>query len=67
MSYRQVWQIEVRHEGLKKYRLVSGTDRYVVEQKAAAQRAAWDEMWRKRLESEQKILVKRRLGPLTKP
>lgn len=58
MSYRQLWRVEVRHEGLNKYRLVTGTDRYVVEQKAAAQRAAWDEMWRKRLESEQKILGK---------
>jgi restriction system protein len=52
MSYRQMWQIEVRHEGLKKYRLVRGTNKYVAEQQAAAQRATWDEMWRKRLAAE---------------
>lgn len=48
MAYREMWQIEVRHDGLNKYRLVRGSDRYVVEQKAAAQRAAWNEMWAKR-------------------
>jgi restriction system protein len=45
-----MWQIELRHEGLNKYRLIRGTDKYVVEQKAAAQNAAWDEMWNKKLE-----------------
>jgi restriction system protein len=58
MSYKQVWQIEVRHDGLKKYRLVKGTDKYVVEQKASAQKAAWDEMWRKKQEVEERVLEK---------
>jgi restriction system protein len=50
-----MWQIEVRHTGLNKYRLIRGTDQYVVEQKAKAQNAAWDEMWRKKVEREQRI------------
>jgi restriction system protein len=40
---------ELRHQGLKKYRVITGSDWCVVEQKAAAQMAAWDEMWRRRL------------------
>ena len=43
-----MWEIEIRHEGLNKYRHIRGTDRYVVEQKAAAQQRAWDEMWEKK-------------------
>jgi restriction system protein len=50
-----MWQIEVRHNGLNKYRLIRGTDQYVVEQKAAAQKASWDEMWQKKVEREQRI------------
>jgi len=42
------YQSEVRHDGLHKYRLIKGTDRYVVEQKAAAQLRVWNEMWEKR-------------------
>jgi restriction system protein len=54
MAYRQMWQIEVRHDGLNKYRLIRGSDQYVVEQKAAAQHAAWSELWAKRLEAEER-------------
>ena len=43
-----MYQIEVRHDGLHKYRLIKGTDRYVVEQKASAQVRAWDEMWERK-------------------
>lgn len=46
------YQIEVCHQGLHKYRLIKGTDRYVVEQKAAAQRRVWDEMWEKKQAAE---------------
>lgn len=52
MAYRQIWEIEVRHEGLNKYRHIKGADKYVVEQKALAQRLAWDEVWEKRQEVE---------------
>ncbi len=53
MAYSQMWEIEVRHDGLKKYRHIRGSDRYVVEQKALAQRLAWDEMWAKRVSVEE--------------
>ena len=54
MAYREMWQIEVRHEGLNKYRHIRGSDKYVVEQKANAQKLAWDEMWEKKQAAEQK-------------
>ncbi len=43
MSY-DIWQIELRHDGLKKYRIIRGRDKYEVEQKAAAIKAQWDEI-----------------------
>ncbi len=43
---------EIRHEGLHKYRLIKGTDRYVVQQKAAAQVRMWDETWEKKQTAE---------------
>ncbi len=52
MAYREMWEIEVRHDGLNKYRHIRGSDRYVVEQKAVAQKLAWDEMWEKKQVSE---------------
>ena len=48
MAYREMWEIEIRHEGLNKYRHIRGSDRHVVEQKANAQQYAWDEMWKKK-------------------
>ncbi len=44
---REMWEIEVRHEGLNKYRHIKGTDKYIVRQKANAQQLVWDEMWEK--------------------
>jgi restriction system protein len=54
MARRDMWEIEIQHEELNKYRHIRGTDRNVVEQKAAAQKRTWDEMWEKRQEVEQK-------------
>ena len=34
-----MYEAEIRHDGLHKYRLIRGKDRYVVQQQAAAQRA----------------------------
>lgn len=42
-----MWQIEVRHDGLNRYRIIRGSDQWVVEQKAAALRAQWNEIWTK--------------------
>jgi restriction system protein len=54
MAYREMWEIEVRHDGLNKFRHIRGSDRYVVEQKAAVQKIAWDEMWEKKQAAEEK-------------
>ncbi|WP_252504789.1 restriction endonuclease [Sporosarcina sp. Marseille-Q4943] len=43
-----MYQIELKHEGLKKYRVIKGSDRYVVEQKARMQQIVWEEMWDKK-------------------
>nr|VFJ58291.1 MAG: restriction system protein [Candidatus Kentron sp. DK] len=48
MAYREIFEIEVRHEGLNKYRHIRGSDRYIVKQKAVAQKLAWDDMWEKK-------------------
>jgi len=54
MAYREMWEIEVRHNGLNKYRHIRGSDKYIVQKKAAAQELAWDEMWEKKQLAEQK-------------
>ena len=47
-----IYSLEVRHPGLHKYRLIKGTDQYVVEQIGAAQVRTWDEMWEKKQAAE---------------
>lgn len=54
MTNKTVFEIEVRHKGLNKYRHIKGTDSHVVKQKAAAQELTWDEMWQKKLLQDQK-------------
>lgn len=49
-----MYEIEVKHDGLHKYRVIRGSDPYIVEQKAKAQQATWDEMWQKKLAAEKK-------------
>lgn len=51
---REIWEIEISHEGLNKYRHIRGTDKYVVERKAAEQQRTWEEMWEKKQVAEQK-------------
>jgi len=45
-----MWETEVRHEGLGKYRHIRGSEQYVVEQKAAAQKLQWEEQWQRKQE-----------------
>jgi restriction system protein len=45
---RTMYEIQIKHDGLNKYRHIRGTERSVVEQKAHAQLRAWDEMWEKK-------------------
>lgn len=49
-----MYEIEVKHEGLKKYRVIKGSDLYVVEQKARYQKQQWNEMWERRQEADRK-------------
>jgi restriction system protein len=48
MAQGVMYEIEIRHDGLNKYRHIRGRDRYVVEEKARTQAAAWDEQWDKK-------------------
>lgn len=51
MAYREIWSIDVTHESLGKYRHIRGFDKEVVEQKARAQSAIWDEQWQRKFEA----------------
>jgi restriction system protein len=46
------WTIEVCHDGLGKFRVISGPDKYVVEAKARAQRIEWENRYQQILENE---------------
>jgi restriction system protein len=47
-----MFYVDLRHEGLGKFRRISGSDRYVVEQRAQSQRAIWDAQWQRQCEIE---------------
>lgn len=51
-----MYRIEIKHEGLHKYRVIKGNDRYVVQQKAYLQEKQWGEMWERKQEAERKKL-----------
>ena len=40
-----MWQIELRHDGLQKYRVIRGTNEQVLDEKARYQKALWDAIW----------------------
>lgn len=44
--------IDIEHSGLNKYQRITGSDRHVVEARAAAKEAEWAEQWARRLERE---------------
>lgn len=53
MAYRvPMYEIEVRHPGLGTYRHIRGRERRVVEQKAQAQLARWDDQWARKVAAE---------------
>ncbi|MBN1121155.1 MAG: restriction endonuclease [Anaerolineae bacterium] len=47
--------IEIWHDELNKYQMIRGDSQRVVEQKARAKIAEWDEMWARRCEREQRV------------
>lgn len=48
-------EIEVRHDGLNRHRLIRGQDQWVVEQKAAELRARWNDAWMRRQDLEHRL------------
>ena len=54
MAGHAYYYIDVRHDGLQKYRRIKGTDKYVVEQLAARQAAQWEDQWAKKTAIETK-------------
>ncbi|SDJ53388.1 restriction endonuclease [Salimicrobium halophilum] len=60
MTYRQMYEVEIKHDGLNKYRVIRGAERHVVEQKAQTQLNQWDEMWKKKVEAEEKRAARER-------
>jgi hypothetical protein len=65
MSSREVFHVDIRHPGLNTYQRIRGTDRELVERRAAAKLAEWDERWARiqRLEA-QRDQRQRRLDEL---
>jgi restriction system protein len=53
MAFR--YSVEVRHTGLGKYRVISGTDEDVVQAKARAQMAEWNHLYQAKSEKERKL------------
>lgn len=49
-----MYYIELRHDGLKKYRRIQGSDKDIVEAKASMLKAAWNELWEKKQIAEKK-------------
>ena len=48
------FQIEIAHQGLNKYKIIRGNDPLEVQRKVDAQTAAWNEVWEKKVQKEQK-------------
>ncbi len=55
MATRNIYQQEVYHKGLNKYRVVKATTQYELSQKIDSQKSQWDEQWARITEREAKI------------
>lgn len=53
-----MYEREISHEGLGKYRMIRGADYWVVDRKAEAQLRQWDDMWARRQQREQDLREK---------
>lgn len=54
MASRYLYSYEVHHDGLNKHKVVKGDTKKIAEQKACAQKAQWDEQWKRKLEADRK-------------
>jgi restriction system protein len=43
-----MYSIDIQHSGLNKFRRVTGSNKYVVEQKAQAQQYDWEQQWKRK-------------------
>lgn len=50
-----MFEREIRHEGLNKYKIIKGKNWYVVQQKVEMQKREWDEMWKRKQEQIRKM------------
>ncbi|MDM8102777.1 hypothetical protein [Oceanobacillus oncorhynchi] len=57
-----MYRIEIKHEGLNKYREIKGKDFHVVQQKAIMQELDWNEKWRNKQEMEAKRAERERVA-----
>lgn len=55
MASRYLYQAEVSHKGLNKYRIVKAATQYELNQKTAALMAQWNEQWARKVEREDKL------------
>ncbi len=56
--YTVMYEIEVKHSGLNKYRHIRGSDQNVVKQKARVLQSQWDEEWEKKQVKERAFQAK---------
>jgi restriction system protein len=49
-----VWEATIRHDGLHKCRVIRGSSKDIVDEKASAQLKLWDEMWLRKCEKDKK-------------
>lgn len=55
MSRKYMYEAEVSHKGLNKYRIVKAETRHELEEKTSALMAQWNEQWNRKMEREEKI------------
>jgi len=60
MAYGPMYETEVRHDGLGKYRHIRGSEKSIVEQKAQYQKLQWDEQWQRKLEADRRTAERER-------
>lgn len=49
---REIWEATVSHSGLNKFRIIRGSSKYEVEQKALMLKLEWEEQWDKKQQRE---------------
>ena len=58
---RRGYRVTIRHDGLNEVRVVTGRTLLEVNQKADAQKAAWNQQWSRKLEQDAKEAERERV------